>query len=115
MPEVSPPSLTPEQVACLETLLKAGYQFITFEQFARYPGVEKGGFVTLLDLSGGKVRQFGSVGYHLGGGIGVLVERAGGKVFVWKDAFVDATPDLLATYEQVKKELGELLAGDAAR
>lgn len=105
-----PPTLTPAQVARLESLLKAGFQFVTFEQFARYPGVEKAGFVALLDISGEKVRQFGSVGYHMGSGIGVLIERAGGKAFVWKKESADATPELLATYESVKKELDELLA-----
>ena len=109
MPEISPPPLTPAQVARLESLLKAGFQFVTFEQFARYPAVEKAGFVALLDISGEKVRQFGSVGYHLGNGIGVLIERAGGKAFVWKNESVEATPELLATYERVKKELAELL------
>jgi hypothetical protein len=98
------------RVARLESLLKAGFQFVAFEQFARYPGVEKSGFVALLDISGDKVRQFGSVGYHLGGGIGMLTERAGRKVFVWKNEMVDATPDLLATYASVKKELDALLA-----
>ena len=109
MPEVSPPPLTPQQVVRLESLLKAGFQFVTFEQFARYPGVEKACFVALLDISGEKVRQFGSVGYHLGSGIGVLIERAGRKAFVWKNELAEATPELLATYESVKKELDELL------
>ena len=113
VPEVSPLPLSPTQVARLEGLLKAGYQFTTFEQFARYPGVEKAGFVALLDLSGVGVRQFGSVGYHLGNGIGVLIERAGGKAFVWKDRSVEATPELLATYASVKNELAGLLAESA--
>ncbi len=109
MPELSSLPLTPVQVARLECLLKAGFQFITFEQFARYPGVEKAGFVALLDISGEGVRQFGSVGYHLGNGIGVLLERAGRGAFVCKNESVTATPELLATYETVKKELAELL------
>lgn len=113
MPDVSPPSLTPAQVARLESLLKAGFQFVTFEQFARYPGVEKAGFVALLDISDDRVRQFGSVGYHLRGGIGVLIERAGGKAFVWKNEIADATPALLASYESVKQELDDLLAEGA--
>jgi hypothetical protein len=110
VPDVSPPSLTSAQVARLEGLLKAGFQFVTFEQFARYPGVEKAGFVALLDISDDRVRQFGSVGYHLGSGIGVLIERAGGKAFVWKNESAGATPELIETYESVKKELDELLA-----
>lgn len=109
VPEVSPSPLTPEQVALLESLLKAGFQFVTFEQFARYPGVEKAGFVALLDLSEGTVRQFGSLGYHVGAGIGVLIEHAGRQAFVWKSEQVQATPELLATYANVKKELATLL------
>ena len=109
MSEISPPPLTPAQVARLESLLKAGFLFVTFEQFARYPAVEKAGFVALLDVSGEKVRQFGSLGYQLGNGIGVLIERADGKAFVWKNASVEATSELLATYEKLKKELNELL------
>lgn len=115
MPEVAPPTLDPGQVARLESLLKAGFQFVGFEQFARYPGVEKAGFVALLDLSGDKVRQFGSLGYHLGNGIGMLIDRAGGKAFVWKNEAEEATPELLATYAAVKKELEELLAGSVTQ
>jgi hypothetical protein len=109
MGESSPPALSAAQVARLESLLKADYQFLTFEQFARFPAVEKAGFVALLDVSGEKVRQFGSVGYRVGSGIGVLVERAGGKAFVWKDESVAATPELLAAYDKVKNELDALL------
>ena len=110
MPEVSPPPLDPAQVALLEGLLKAGFQFVTFEQFARYPGVEKAGFVACWIFPEGKVRQFGSVGYHIGNGIGVLIEVSGKQTFVWKNESTEATPELLATYARVKKELAELLA-----
>ena len=113
MPEVSPVPLKPAQVARLESLLKTGFHFVAFEQFARYPGVEKDGFVALLDISGETVRQFGSVGYHMGSGIGILVERSGAKVFVWKNESVEATPELLVTYYQVKRDLDELLADRA--
>ena len=111
MGEASPPSLSAAQVARLESFLRAGYQFLTFEQFARFPVAEKGGFVALLDVSGEEVRQFGSVGYRVGSGIGVLVERVGGKAFVWKDQSVPATPELLTAYEKVKNELAALLPG----
>ena len=109
MPEIPASTLSAAQVACLERLLQAGFQFITFEQFARYPAVEKNGFVALLDISRGRVMPFGSVGYHLGNGVGVLIERHGGKAFVWKNESVPATAELLATYESVKRELGELM------
>lgn len=114
MPEASPPALNPAQVARLELLLKAGFQFVTFEQFARYPGAEKSGFVALLDISEDQVRQFGSVGYRVGSGIGILIERSGGKAFVWKNESVAATPELLAAYESVKNELDTLLEASTA-
>jgi hypothetical protein len=107
--EIPLPQLTPSQVATLEGLLRAGFKFVTFEHFARYLAVEKNGFVALLDVSGGKVQRFGAVGYHLGGGLGVLVERDGGEAFIWKSESVPATPELLADYARVKKELEDLL------
>jgi hypothetical protein len=113
VPEVSPPTLTAAQVACLERLLKAGFQFVAFEQFARYPAVEKNRFVALLDISRGRVLRFGSVGYHLGAGVGVLLERSDGKVFVWKNETVTATQELLTAYESVKRELDDLLLESA--
>jgi hypothetical protein len=49
----------------LESLLKAGFRFVTFERYARYLGVERDGFVALLEKAGGKVQLFGQVGYHV--------------------------------------------------
>jgi hypothetical protein len=109
VPEISPPPLTPAQVTRLESLLKSGFRFVTFEQFARHLAVEKDGFVALLDVSGEKVRQFGSVGYRLGNGIAVLVDRPGGKAFVWKNESLQASPELLTCYARVKKQLDEQL------
>ena len=107
--DASPSTLTSTQVSCLERLAKAGFQFITFEQFARYPAVERDRFVALLDISRGRVRLFGTIGYHLGSGIGVLLERSGVRSFVWKNESLVATPELLAAYGSVKIELDELL------
>lgn len=109
------PQLTPSQVAKLGRLLRAGFKFVTFEQFARYPAVEKEGFVALLELSGEKVGMFGALGYHIGSGIGVLVERQGRKAFVLKSESVEATPVLLAIYARVKEELNVLLAESATQ
>jgi hypothetical protein len=109
VPEASPLELNPEQVSRLEKLVRAGFQFTYFEQYARYPAVEKSGFVALLDVSRGQVAQFGSLGYHLESGIGVLVENASGKAFVWKSQTVPATPEILETYRSVRDELHTLL------
>ena len=105
----------PGQVAALEALLKAGFRFVAFERYARYPAVEREGFVALLDISGGKVKLFGQVGYHVGEGIGMLVEKGLGKAFVWKGESVTATPELLAGYERVKLDLRRMLDRPAGK
>ncbi len=101
--------LTPTQVATLEQFLRAGFTFVTLERYARYLGVEKNGFIALLDPVGGKLTVFSQVGYRMGDGIGMLVERGEGKAFVWKDHVIAATPELLAAYDRFKTELGEHL------
>jgi len=113
MLDVQPKELSPGQVAVLQSLLKAGFGFVTFERYARYVGVERDGFVALLETGEGKVKLFGQVGYHVGEGIAMLVERAGGKAFVWKGESVAATPELLAGYARFKLDLRRLLHGEA--
>jgi hypothetical protein len=95
MDEAPPKELSAGQVAALESLLKAGFRFVTFERYARYLAVEREGFIALLETGQGQVNLFGQVGYHLGEGIAMLVERAGGKAFVWKGESVAPTPELL--------------------
>jgi hypothetical protein len=109
MLEAQPKELSPGQVAVLESPLKAGFRFVSFERYARYLGVERDGFVALLETGGGKVQLFGQVGYHVGEGIAMLVEQAEGKAFVWKGESVAATPELLAGYARFKSELRGLL------
>jgi len=106
MPELN---LTPTQAATLERFLRAGFTFVTLERYARYLGAEKNGFIALLDATGGGIRPFSQVGYRMGDGIGMLVERGAGKAFVWKEEAVAATTELLINYEQFKEELEKLL------
>jgi hypothetical protein len=113
MLEAQPKELSAGQVAVLESLLKAGFRFVTIERYARYLAVERNAFVALLETGEGKVKLFGQVGYHVGEGSAMLVERAGGKVFVWKGESVAATPELLAGYERFKVDLQRLLHREA--
>ena len=114
MAETSPLSLTPAQVRALERLLRAGFRFVSFERYAGYIGVEKEGFVALLDPAGGRLRLFTQVGFRAEDGIAMLVERGAGKAFVWHGESVEATPELLAAYERVRRELEELLEQENA-
>lgn len=113
MLEAQPKELSPGQVAVLESLLRAGFQFVTFERYARYLAVERERFVALLETGEGKVKLFGQVGYHVGEGIAMLVERGEGKAFVWKGECVPALPELLAGYERTKADLRQLLRREA--
>jgi len=102
--------LTPAQITTLQHLLDAGFRFVMMERITRHVVVEKDGFIALLDPSGGNLRIFGQVGYRIGDGIGMLIERGGEQAFVWKNDSVPATPELLTAHSQVKKELAEILA-----
>lgn len=106
---VADPSLTPGQIQKLESLLRAGFRFLTLERYERYLAAEKNGFAALLDPSGGKFTVFSQAGYLMGEGIGMLIEEPSGKYFVYHGQRTPATPDLLAAYEDFKRELGELL------
>ncbi len=107
------PELSSGQVAVLESLLKASFKFLTFERYARYLAVERDAFVALLETGEGKIKLFGQVGYHVGEGIAMLVERPEGKAFVWKAESVPATPELLTAYDRFKVDLQRLLGGGA--
>ncbi len=110
MTEADPLALNAVQISKLEKFLKAGFKFVTLEHVARYLAMEKEGFVALLDPSDGKIAVFGQVGYRMGNGIGMLVERREGKAFVWKSESVSASPDLLDAYAKIRAELDALLA-----
>lgn len=102
--------LTRAQITGLERILSAGFRFVTVERAERYLGVERDGFVALLEPADGELKLFGQAGYLMGEGIGMLVERREGKRFVWHDQSVPATPAMLAGYEQFKRDLREIVA-----
>ena len=105
MTEIQPTELTQAQIAILQRLLTAGFQFVTIEHVVRYLPVEKDGFAALIDPSGGKLRIFGEAGLRMGEGIGMLVEASNGKKFVWKSQTVDAPQEMLEKFARFKKEL----------
>jgi hypothetical protein len=113
MAETPPLELNHAQIAILQNLLKAGFELVTLEHVARYLPVQKDRFVALLDPSGGRLAIFGQIGYRMGEGVAMLVERREGKSFVWKDQSVPATSELLDAYERFKSDLEALLLGPA--
>ncbi len=106
MPE-SP--LNPAQIQKLEALLRGGFRFLTLERYERYLAVEKDNFVALLDPANGGLAIFSQAGYLMGGGIGMLVEGAASKEFVYHGQKVTATLELLDQYEAFKRSLNSVL------
>ena len=102
--------MAPQQIATLERFLRAGFRFVTFERYSRYIAVEKDGFVALLDPAGGTFALFGQAGYVMGDGIGMLVERPEGKVFLHHSQSLAATAELLVAYAEFKREVAALLS-----
>jgi hypothetical protein len=103
--------LTTGQIGKLQALLNAGFQLTSIEHMTRHLAVEKNGYVALLDPAEGSLRLFGQVGYRVGEGIGMLVQRKGRSSFMWKNRELDATPDLLTAYQHVRAKLTEILNG----
>ncbi len=101
--------LTPSQIATLEKILNAGFRFVTIERAERYLGVEREGFIALLEPADGQLRLFGQAGYLVSEGIAMLVERREGKRFVRHEQSVPATPEMLAGYEKFKRDLKRIL------
>ncbi len=109
MTETNSANLTPDQIAVLEKLVRAGFTFVSFEKYARFVGVQKEGFAALLDPADRKLRVFSQIGYRMGDEIGMLVERRKGKAFVCHGQTVAATPKLLKAYRRFRAELQHLL------
>ena len=55
MLDAQPKELSPSQVVVLESLLRTGFRFVTFERYGRYLAVERERFVALLETGEGKV------------------------------------------------------------
>lgn len=109
MAEIQQSELNPNQIKLFGKLVHAGFQFTVVEHITRYIALEKNGFIALLDPARGKLKLFGQIGYRIGEGIGMLVERGGKPAFVWKTQEVEATPELLAAYQRLRAELTEIL------
>jgi len=95
----------------LTRLGQAGFQVVPWVHFSRHLAVGRDGFVALLEPTATGLKVFGQVGYRIGDGIGMLVDRGEEKAFVWHTESVTATTELLAAYEQVKAALREALEG----
>jgi hypothetical protein len=104
------PDLTNRQLAVLERLRKAGFQFVAFPMYANYVGVRRGNCAALLapvDTTGFKV--FGDAAYLLSGNLSARIAQQGRQWFVWKKEKLEATPERLAEIDNFAEALAALL------
>lgn len=100
----------PDPAKQLEGIYLAGFEIETIERFPNAVGVRKGNCIALMQAAADGLRIIGQPGWRMGEVLGVLVERAGQRVFQAKDKLVEATPERLAELESFRRELEDLLS-----
>ncbi len=91
----------------------AGFEIETFERFPNAVGVLKGNCIALMQATPFGLKMIGQPGWHMGEVLGLLVERAGQKVFQAKSEVVEATPERLRELEDFSRELETLMSARA--
>jgi len=93
----------------LQAIYLEGFEVETFERFPNILGLTKGNCIALVHPTPDGLRLIGQPGWRMGELRGVLVVRAGKRVFQAKAELVEATPDRLAELDEFRRKLDELL------
>lgn len=105
--------LVPNSAQQLQAIYLDGFEVQTFERFPNILGLTKGNCIALVNPTPDGLRLIGQPGWRMGELQGVLVVRAGKRVFQAKTDLVEATPDRLAELEEFRRKLEELLQARA--
>ena len=100
----------PDPAEQLQRIYLAGFEIETFARFPKCIGVVRDHCVALLVPGVGGLEILGSPGWRMGEAIGVLVEKAGRRVFQAKQETVEATPERLENLRRFRTDLAELLS-----
>ena len=99
----------PDPAEQLARIYQAGFEIA---QLDRYPGlaaVVRNEVIVLLRPTPAGLEMVGTPGWKMGEAIGVLVDKAGSKVFQSKSSLLEATPERLDLLEGFRKDLAALL------
>ena len=96
----------------LQKIYLAGFEFQTFERYAKCVGVVRDGCVALLIPGVDGMQMLGTPGWRMGEVMGVLIEHDGRQVFQAKDEIVEATEERLEALRRFREELTELLRAE---
>lgn len=103
----------PDPARQLQAIYLAGFEIETFERFPNTVGVMKGNCIALVQPTPTGLKMIGQPGWHMGEVLGLLVERAGRRVFQAKSEMVEATPERLSELENFSRELENLMSARA--
>ena len=99
----------PDPASQLQQLYLAGFEFQTFDRFAKCIGVVRDNCVALLVPTPEGLQMLGTPGWRMGEVMGVLIEVEGRQVFQAKQEMVEATPERLEALRKFREDLAELL------
>ena len=97
----------------LQRLYLAGFELETFERYPKTVGAVRQHCIALLEVTPTGLRLIGTPGWRMGEVMGVLIEKAGRQIFQTKSEIAEATPERLATLQQFRSDLEQLLTPTA--
>jgi|ERR1700682_212929 len=103
----------PDAAEQLQKLYIGGFELQTFDRFPGAIGVLRDNCLAFLVPGPDGLQILGNAGWRMGESYGPLVERAGRKVFVYKQEVLEATPERIAILERFKSDLKAILRGEA--
>ncbi|MGA7918553.1 MAG: hypothetical protein WCA38_02705 [Candidatus Acidiferrales bacterium] len=106
--------LSPQQLATLERLHRAGFEIVAFAMYANHVGIRKANCAALLAAQKtGSFTLYGSPAYLIGRNFSVRVKGGDRDYFVWKKEKLEATKARLEELNVFSKELSQLLLPQA--
>lgn len=99
----------PDPSEQLQQLYMGGFELQTFERYPNSIGVLRDGCIALLRATPSGLEMVGTPGWRMGELMGVLLERAGRRVFQSKSEIIEATPDRLEALARFRDDLEKLL------
>ena len=99
----------PDPAEQLARIYQAGFDITQLERYPGVAAVVRDEVIVLLRPTAAGLEMVGTPGWKIGETIGVLVDKAGSKVFQSKSALVEATPERLGLLDAFRKDIAQLL------
>lgn len=105
---------TPQQMEIIERLFRAGFRHIAIPLYESALCIRRGECAAVLaPVANDGLKLLAPPTYLVGGNLGVRIRRGSHEVFVWKQAELAATAEMLVELDSFRRELAEILASPA--